>query len=323
MPLFLKQNHVLYSLLLYLYNQRSRKKKEVFFLNFPPYILLLLATVLWGGNFVIGRAVSSDISPITLAFLRWCVAFLIFFPIAFKSLKREWRQLLAHWPVVIILALTGVASYNTLIYIALHYTSPINASLMNSSTPIFIYILSFIFLKERLTKFQFIGTAISIVGVTFIISGGSFESIQQFSFNKGDLIAVVAVLGWSIYSLLIKFYAGKLPGQSTFLVTIIVGILMLLPFYINESFQSATSVNWNPTTIGAILYVGIFASIVAFLSWNRGVVQMGASKASLYLNFIPLFASIFTVIFLGESIQLFQIIGGIGVILGVIIANRK
>lgn len=292
-------------------------------MKFPSYILLLVATLLWGGNFVIGRAVSDDIAPFTLAFLRWCVAFIVLFPIAYKNLKREWRQLVKHWPIILVLALTGVAGFNTLVYIGLHYTTSINASLMNSSTPIIIYLLSFIFLKERLSKFQILGTAISLAGVIFIISGGSLASLQQFSFNKGDLIVLVAVVCWSVYSILIKQYAGRLPGQSTFLVTIVIGAIMLLPFYINETMQTGYAVNWNASTISAILFVGILASIVAFLSWNLGVVQLGANKASIYLNFIPFFASIFAVLFLDESIQLFQIIGGLAVIIGVIISGKK
>lgn len=292
-------------------------------MKFPPYILLLIATLLWGGNFVIGRGVSDDIPPFTLAFLRWCVAFIVLFPIAYKKVKREWRQLVQHWPIVFILALTGVAAFNTLVYIGVHYTTSINASLMNSSTPILIYLLSFIFLKERLTKYQIIGTAISLTGVLFIISGGSLASLKQFSFNKGDLIVLIAIACWSVYSLLIKQYANRLPGQSTFLVTIAIGAIMLLPFYTYETMQADYSVNWSLSTISAILFVGILASIVAFLSWNLGVVQLGANKASIYLNFIPLFATIFAVLFLGESIQLFQIIGGLGVIFGVIISGKK
>lgn len=292
-------------------------------MKIPPYVLLLLATLLWGGNFVIGRAVSGDIPPLTLAFLRWCVAFIVFFPIAYSSLKREWRMLKANWPIVLILALTGVAAFNTLVYIGLHYTTSINASLMNSSTPIMIYILSFIFLKEKLSTFQILGTALSLSGVLFIISGGSFVSLLDFSFNKGDLIVVVAVFCWSIYSLLVKQYAGRLPGQSTFIVTILIGALMLLPFYIHETLTLAESVHWEWTTIAAILYVGVFASIVAFLSWNRGVVLLGANKASIYLNFIPVFASIFAVIFLDEQLHAFQIIGGLAVVAGVLLSSKK
>ena len=162
-------------------------------MKFPPQALLILATLLWGGNFVIGRAVTGDIPPITLACWRWCVAFIVFFPLAYKYLKRDWAQIKAHWSIILILSVTGIASFNTLVYIGVYYTTSINASLMNSSTPIIIYVLSFIFLKERLSTYQLIGTFISLIGVLFIISGGSFESLLAFTFNKGDLIVLLAV----------------------------------------------------------------------------------------------------------------------------------
>ena len=292
-------------------------------MKFPPQLLLILATLLWGGNFVIGRAVAGDIPPITLAFLRWCVAFIVFLPIAYSRVKREWHMIKANWPAVIVMAITGVACFNTLVYIGVYYTTSINASLMNSSTPIIIYILSFIFLKERLSKFQLIGTALSLAGVVFILSKGSLETLLSFSFNKGDLIVLIAVFCWGVYSLLVKQYAGRLPGYSTFLVTIALGVMMLLPFTIYELMTTSVEIVWSPSTIGAILYVGIIASIVAFLSWNNGVVALGANKASIYLNFIPLFATIFAVLFLDEDLLLAQLIGGLAVICGVLLANKK
>ena len=292
-------------------------------MKFPPQLLLVLATLLWGGNFVIGRAVAGDIPPITLAFLRWCVAFIVFLPIAYSRVKREWHMIKANWPAVIVMAITGVACFNTLVYIGVYYTTSINASLMNSSTPIIIYILSFIFLKERLSKFQLIGTALSLAGVVFILSKGSLETLLSFSFNKGDLIVLIAVFCWGVYSLLVKQYAGRLPGYSTFLVTIALGVIMLLPFTIYELMTTSVEIVWSPSTIGAIVYVGIIASIVAFLSWNNGVVALGANKASIYLNFIPLFAAIFAVLFLDEDLLIAQVIGGLAVICGVLLANKK
>lgn len=292
-------------------------------MKFPPQALLVFATLLWGGNFVIGRAVAGDIPPITFAFLRWLVAFIIFLPIAYHRTKKEWPMLKQNFGAVILLALTGVAAFNTLVYIGLHYTTSINASLMNSTTPIMIYILSFLLLKERLTRFQAIGTLVSLTGVLFIISGGSLESLLAFSFNKGDLIVLAAVFCWSVYSLLIKKYAGKLPGYSTFLVTIAIGALMLLPFTAYELLTTPQTIEWSISTISAILYVGIVASIVAFLSWNTGVIALGANKAGIYLNFIPVFATIFAVIFLNEQLLIAQVVGGIAVIAGVFISTIR
>src|SRR5699024_9235339 len=200
----------------------------------PPFVLLTIATILWGGNFVFGRAVSSDLSPFTLAFLRWVVALIIFFPLAWKSLKQDWQKIRQHLFIVFIMALTGVAAFNTIVYIGLHYTTAINASLVNSTTPIIIYILSFFFLKERLTKWQVIGTTVSLLGVLLIISKGSFKSLLGLSFNLGDLIVLTAALSWSIYSLLVKRYSNELPGQSTFLINIMIGTVILFPFFIYE-----------------------------------------------------------------------------------------
>lgn len=290
-------------------------------MKLPPYLFLILATILWGGNFVIGRAVSGEIPPITLALFRWCVAFLVFFPIAYKQVKADIHKFKNNWKVVLVLSITGVACFNTLVYIGVHYTTSINASLMNSLTPIFIYILAFLFLKSRVTQLQLVGTFLSIIGVLFILSGGKIENIIHFSFNVGDLIVLVAVLCWSIYSLLIKQYANELPNFSTFLITIVVGAILLLPFSIMELSTTTETIHWSIKSISAILYVGILASIVAFLSWNYGVVQMGAEKASIFLNFIPVFSSIFATIFLHEQLMLAQIIGGLAVIGGVIIAN--
>ena len=289
----------------------------------PPFILLLFATILWGGNFVTGRAVSSELPPFTLSFLRWCTAFIILLPIAWVSLKRDWKVIRTHFPIVLLMAVTGVAGFNTLVYIALHHTTSINASLMNTSTPIIIYMLSFFFLKERLTKNQIIGTVISLIGVLFIISNGSLATLMQFSFNRGDIIVLVAVICWSIYSLLVKQFAGKLPGHATFLVSIFLGIIMLFPFFLYETMNPAIQITWSATSFFAIFYTGIFASIVAFLCWNTGVVKLGANKAGIYLNFIPVFATIFAVLFIGESLQLFQAIGGIFVILGVFLTSRS
>jgi drug/metabolite transporter (DMT)-like permease len=292
-------------------------------MKFPPQLLLVLATVLWGGNFVIGRAVSSDIPPMTLALLRWAVALLIFFPVVAKKLKNDWPKLKANYPAVLIMAITGVAAFNTLVYVGVHYTTSINASLMNSTTPIFIYILSFIFLKDRLNWKQIVGTVISLVGVLFILTGGSFDKLQSMQFNKGDLIVIVAVLCWSIYSIVVKRNAGKLPGDTTFFATIVIGFILLTPFASYELGTTDVTINWSFTTIVAIIYVGTFASIVAFLCWNKGVIAIGANRASIFLNFIPLFATLFAVLFIDETPIIAQLVGGVAIIIGVMIASRK
>src|SRR5699024_3549270 len=154
-------------------------------------------------------------------------------------------------------------------------------------------------------------TMISLTGVFLIISKGSFLTLIQLSFNYGDLIVLTAAISWSIYSLLLKRYAGQLPTQSTFLVNMIFGTFILFSFFLYESFNPNLTIILSMTSISAIFYTGIFASIVSFVCWNVGVIRIGANKAGIYLNLIPAFAALFAVIFIGESLFLFQFIGGL------------
>jgi drug/metabolite transporter (DMT)-like permease len=288
-----------------------------------PYFLLVLATILWGGNFVIGRAITDSMPPFTLSLLRWCTALIIFLPFAWPHLKKEYAQLKKNWHILILMSITGIAGFNSLLYLALHYTTSINASLVNTSTPIVIYILSFFILREQLNRNQMIGTVLSLAGLFFILSKGSLAVLVNFSFNFGDFIVLAAVVCWSIYSILIKRYTGILPGYSTFLVCIAVGILVLLPFAFYETFILNIPIVWSNSSVFTILYTGVFASIVAFISWNTAVVRVGANKAGIFLNLIPVFAVIFAVLFIGEKIMWFQLAGGLSVIAGVYLSARS
>lgn len=285
-----------------------------------PYVILVVATLIWGGNFVIGRAITSSLPPVTLSFFRWCTAFMIFFPFAWPFLRKEWGLLKKQWPIVLFMAVTGIAGFNTLLYIALHYTTSINASLVNSSTPIIIFMLSFIFMGERLNAQQAAGAILSFLGLLFIISKGSLEVLLKFSFNVGDLIVIAAVICWSIYSILIKQFAGRLPAYSTFTVSMVLGILILFPFFVREALTN--EIVWSTGSILTILYTGIFASIVAFMSWNTAVERVGPNKAGIFLNLIPVFAALFAVLFIDETLAWYQAAGGVLVILGVFISTR-
>lgn len=288
-----------------------------------PYFLLVLATILWGGNFVIGRAITDSMPPFTLSLLRWCTALIIFLPFAWPQLKKEYAQLKKNWHILILMSITGIAGFNSLLYLALHYTTSINASLVNTSTPIVIYILSFFILREQLNRNQMIGTVLSLAGLFFILSKGSLSVLVNFSFNFGDFIVLAAVVCWSIYSILIKRYTGILPGYSTFLVCIAFGILVLLPLSFYETFILNIPIVWSSSSVFTILYTGVFASIVAFISWNTAVVRVGANKAGIFLNLIPVFAVIFAVLFIGEKIMWYQLAGGLFVIAGVYLSARS
>lgn len=285
-----------------------------------PYILLVIAAILWGGNFVIGRGFAATMPPFTLALFRWIVAFLFFLPFAKNELveniplwKKEWKTLF--W-----MSLTGIVGFNTLLYIAVHYTTSINAALINAPTPALIALLSFLFLKETVHTRHIIGIVFSIIGVTWIVSRGSLEALLSFSINKGELWMLVAITSWSIYSVIIKKNTGRLPAAGSFLVTIIIGIFIITPFAVYEWIVDKP-MTITFTSILGFLYIGIFASIVAFLSWNKAVADLGPGKASPFLNLIPVFASIFAITFIGETLTSAQLIGGAITIFGVLITT--
>lgn len=282
--------------------------------------LLVTATALWGGNFVIGRSFVNTLPPFALALFRWIVAFFTLLPFGLKELKNNRKIWKEHRIALLFMALTGIAMFNTLVYIAVHYTTSINASLINSSTPIMIMILSVIFLREKLSWKQGIGIILSLIGVLFIISRGEWSQILSLTFNKGEMWMLLAVTTWAIYSILVKKFGGIFPQYGSFLYTIIVGIIMLIPFASYEYIKGATYI-WNLHSVLGILYVGIFASIVAFLCWNKAVIHIGPGKAAPFLNLIPVFATVFAILFLNEQLMLTQVIGGALVIVGVFISS--
>lgn len=288
-----------------------------------PYLLLVIATFFWGGNFVIGRAVSDQIPPYTLSFLRWLLALCILFPFTWKKMIAEYHAWKRELPIIIILSLTGIIGFNTLLYVALQYTTSINASFMNSSTPILISVLSVWLLREGLERQQVIGTVLSFAGVLFIVSKGDLHTLQSLSFNLGDIIMILAVLTWALYSVLMKKHGPRLPGGSTFVLSILIGVMMLFPLSFWELHYTHSSIQWTAYSISAILYVGVLASLVAFYSWNSAVLRIGPAKAANYLNLIPVFAATFAILFINEEMAWYQLVGGASVIIGVAMSTKR
>ncbi|WP_019241638.1 MULTISPECIES: DMT family transporter [Bacillus] len=287
-----------------------------------PYVLLVVANIFWGGNFVLGSIGKEYFPPFTFAFLRWLIAFLVLTPFLFQAFLRDRQVLWNHKWIILLMSATGVAGYNTLIYISLHWTTSINAAVINPITPIFIAILSIIILSEKITRSQVLGIIFSIIGVLFTISRGSLDNITSFTFNKGDLLVLIAVLIWALYSIYVKKYANILPTYTSFYITTFIGLIMLAPFFLYEMARSTQHIIWNPTSISIIFYVGFFAAVIAFLCWNNGVAKVGAAKAGIYLNLLPIFAAILAPLLTDEVIRWYQIVGGVIVIFSVIISSR-
>lgn len=287
-----------------------------------PYILLVVAACIWGGNFVAGKALVAHMPPLTMAAIRWGIAFLCLVPLFGKeawALRAEW---LRHWRTILFLSITGVAGFNTLTYVAVQYTGSINASLMNAATPILVLILSSFFLKESIAWPALPGIFISIAGVVWIIGRGSLDAVVSLTFNQGDLWMLIAVLCWSLYSVGMKRTAGRFPATPLLLVQVAAALLLLIPLSGIELLTGGREIEWSGNLIAGLLYIGLFASIVAFLSWNRAIELIGPQRCSGFLNLIPLFSALFATVFTAESIHWYHFFGALLIVSGVYLANK-
>lgn len=286
-----------------------------------PYLWLVLATMFWGGNFTVGRALVSHVPPFTMSLIRWSIALIILLPFAWKELKEAKHVIFGNWKTVFALSLTGIVAFNSLAYVSVQYTTSINASLVNALSPALIMLLSLFVLNEKMSKVQFFGVVVSLSGVLWIVTKGSMHYLLSLAFNMGDMIMLFAVLAWSVYSVLMKASGADLPKTATFFITILLGIIILVPLVVWETFTVRPQFELGFSQYISLLYIGIFPSILSFVLWNKALFAIGPSKASVFLNLIVLFASIFSILFLGEKIHLTQIIGGILIITGVMLVT--
>jgi drug/metabolite transporter (DMT)-like permease len=286
-----------------------------------PYLLLILAVFLWSVNFIVGRAVRLDVPPIGLAFWRWSGAsLLIFFP-ALRHLKKDWKQVRKNLPILLLLSTTGIAVFNTLVYMGLQRTIVINAVLMQSMMPVLIVAMSFLFFRERIYRLQALGIALSLFGALSIILKGDPSLLGSLSINLGDLLIFLAVICYASYSVMLRRRPAIHP-LSFVAITFVTGSAMLLPLYLWESF-AVRPMHWDATTVGAVCYVAIFPSIISFICFNRGVELVGANRAGLFLHLMPVFGSIMAIAFIGESLRWYHCTG-IGLIaIGIVLATRK
>lgn len=274
------------------------------------YLFLSLTALFWAGNFVLGRSMHLVIPPIVMAELRWLLALLIIFPFLLPKLKKHKTLILKHWPILTLLSVLSVASFNTFIYIGLTVTTATNATILQSVIPIAILVISALWLKEAVSKQQWLGVFISLSGVLILITKGDLASLLDYSINQGDIYVLIAVFLWAIYSILLRYRPTELDGFTFFGITVLIGSIALLPFSLIEYYYFSPVIVWQNSSLLTILYMAIFPSILAYIFWNKGVSELGAAKAGLFIHLMPCFGLILSSFFLNEKIYTFHI-GGI------------
>lgn len=287
-----------------------------------PYLLLTLTTLFWAGNWVIGRAIRHDIPPLALAFWRWAIAAALLLPFAGQHVLRQRALILGHWRILILLAVLGTGLYNALAYWGLQYTTVTNGVLLNSATPILIIAISVIFLGERLMARQYVGVLISLTGVLTIVSHGQPAMLASLTLNAGDFWVLAAVAAWAVYTVCLRWRPAGLHPLAFLCVLTLIGLVPMLPFYLWE-IVAGRHIVWSAKAVLAFGYVSVFPALLGYIFWNRGVLAVGANRAGLFMHLMPVFGTLLAVIFLGERLALFQIIG-IGLIFtGIYLTTRQ
>lgn len=284
------------------------------------YLMLVMAMVFWAGNILLGRAMNTSFTPISLSFWRWTVAALILLPFLAFPLWRKRAILLREWRSILILGLLGVAAFNWLLYRALQTTTATNTALIYAGTPIFIAFVTGVFLGEKITVRQGVGIGISSIGVAVILTRGDMDHIVGMHFQSGDLWALATVPVWGLYTIFLRSRPQELTPLELLGAIMIPGWTVLGAVFLWRH-GGVAGVEWNSGTLGTVFYLAVFASILAFALWNSGVAMIGANNAGLFTHLYPLLAALLGIVFLGEVLHSFHLWGGGLIFMGLFLTS--
>ena len=288
--------------------------------------LLVLPPLLWAGNAVVGRLVHELISPMTLNFLRWAVALLLLLPFGGWVLRPA-SAIWPHWRNLALLGLLGVGSYNSLQYLALKTSTPLNVTLVAGCTPVFMMAVGALGFGQAITRRQLMGALLSIIGVLVVLSRGHLETLLEVRLLPGDLFMLAATLVWAIYSWLLT--RPKLPQTvrahwAAFLVAQMMFGLGWSSLFTSGEWSIGAG-NFVPgwPMVATLLFVAIGPSIVAYRCWGIGVQRVGPTIAGFFSNLTPLFAAVLSAALLGEVPHLYHAIAFALIVGGIVVSSRR
>ena len=287
------------------------------------YLILILTTIFWSGNFIVGKAASTyEIPPFSLNFYRWFFAGLILLPFTFKELIEKKKYIFDNIIFFTILGVTSITIFNSIVYYSLYYTQVISGILMISTIPVWIIFISSILNIEKTNIFQIIGVVFSLTGVIFIITKADLQIIKNLDFNKGDLSMVVAMFSWAVYSALLKSKKYEISQFALLEVVIITGLIFLTPIYFIEMYLGNVIVLGMPFIL-TLTYVVFFPGLASFIFWIKGISIIGANRAGVFLHLMPIFGAIMAMIIFNEKFMYYHILGAIFIVAGITLSNKK
>ena len=293
-------------------------------------LLLTLPPLLWAGNAVVGRLVVGTVPPLTLNFLRWALAGLVLLPLGWRAL-REPRQIAQRWPFLLLLGLLGVGSYNSLQYLALVTSTPINVTLIAASMPVWMLLVGSLFYGVHPTRAQIAGAVLSLAGVLLVIARGSLDALLAVRFVRGDLYIVAAIIAWSFYSWMLASPPAHMRGSERpdwgwaemLLVQVIFGLMGSGLAAGAEHLAGAAPIRWSGWLLAALAYVALGASIVAYRSWGLGVTAAGPAIAAFFSNLTPAFAAVLSAAVLSEPPRWFHAAAFALIVAGIFVSSRR
>jgi drug/metabolite transporter (DMT)-like permease len=280
------------------------------------YLTLVLVMLLWSGNSIVARALHEAVPPFTLALLRWTGAAVLVLPMAWRLIIADGATIRRHWGVILLLGIVGVGSFNAFMYSGLQYTTAANSLLLQAAVPALVLLLDYLLFRTVPRLAQIIGCIIAAAGVSIIVFRADWAVMAAFSFNRGDLLMLCAVVVWSLYTVLLRL-RPSIRGESFLALTFVIGSLVMAPFSVIELQSRALLL--TPMALAGIGYVMVFPSVVAYFLYNNAVREIGAGDVGQVINLQPLFGALLAALILGESLHPYHLVGMGLILIGIAI----
>ncbi len=288
-------------------------------MNSRAYFYLTVTSLFWGGNSVAGKLAVGHVSPMVLTTFRWAAALLIILALMAPQVKRDWPVIRRHWLQLLLYGVFGFTAFNALLYTALGYTSAINAVIEQAGIPMLIFVFNFILFRIQASPAQIFGFTITLVGVLITAAHGEFSALAELEFNFGDALMLVACIIYAGYTVSLR-WKPELHWQSFIAAPAFGALLSAVPLFFWE-LSRGDAILPDATGWAIVLYAGIFPSLLSQVLYVRGVEMIGANRAGLFINAIPVFGTLLSVVLIGETLHPFHVVALLLVLGGIAIAE--
>lgn len=282
------------------------------------FLLPLIAVLIWSMNIAVTRYAVDLIEPASISFYRWLIAFIVLTPFMLFKVWAQRALVRRHLGQLAILSAFGMVLYQGLSYTAAHYTTATNMGIVNAFIPVFTIFVSMLILKDIPNRFAIVGSIISFLGLLYILGKGDFTTLLNMGGHSGDLLMVVAVFFYAFYGVFLKKWQLKIPLLISLYVQIGFALLYHIPFLMYFGLDAI-----NARNAPSLLYAGIFPSLLAPLLWMLAVQHIGPNRTSIFMNLMPVFTAIIASLWLAEQWTLFHTIGGMMILVGIVMAQKK